>query len=215
VSLHPQRFSRPPHSTALPPLRSNVYEGLRVMPGCVRCLLTAILTAIAAQPNSAAAISRAARAEAPAQRGCRGPTLCGVVGLASPRLTPRVCGRGIRGDVRIRGMLARAAIVALCILQTIALIGCDRSQNVKYVNETNEQITVYRYGRAYPEMSQGVGPGQTRTNTILANGGDDAHVATVEATDGNGELIFCHAYKVGELRELAGVIRIKRGQNDC
>ena len=50
-ALRLQRFSRPPHSTALPPLRCNVYEGLRVMPRCVRRLLTAILTAIDACPG--------------------------------------------------------------------------------------------------------------------------------------------------------------------
>lgn len=105
-------------------------------------------------------------------------------------------------------------LVALCVFQ-IALTGCDRSQAVKYVNETNERITVYRYGRASPDLRQVLEPRQTGTNQILANGGDHDRVATVEATDDSGALIFCHVYKVGELRELSGVIRIRRGQNDC
>jgi hypothetical protein len=120
-------------------------------------------------------------------------------------------------DMRViqnSGMRPVRVLVGFGILLTV-LVGCDRSQDVKYVNETSERITVYRYGRAYPDLRQVLEAGQTGTNTILANGGDDDNVARVEAVDENGSLIFCHAYKVGELRKLAGVIRIKRGQNDC
>lgn len=93
-------------------------------------------------------------------------------------------------------------------------VGCDRSQDVKYVNDTGVEITVYRYGRANPDLRDSLSPGESVTNTILANGGENDHVATVEATDVSGAVVFCHSYTVGELRKLSGLIRIRR-QNDC
>jgi hypothetical protein len=51
-ALRLQRFSRPPHSTALPPLRANRTEHLRGMWVAAHRLLTAILTAVALKPRA-------------------------------------------------------------------------------------------------------------------------------------------------------------------
>ena len=102
----------------------------------------------------------------------------------------------------------------ICLLGTV-LVACDASLAVSYVNETRTQVTVYPYGLPYTAGKRVIAPGQRAGDTLLANGGDSAHMARVEAYDADGVLIFCHSYKVGELRGLSGVVRIRSGQDDC
>jgi len=103
----------------------------------------------------------------------------------------------------------------LSCLLGIVLVACDASLSVSYVNETAQQVTVYPYGLPYTAGKKVIGPGEKAGDTLLANGGDSAHMARVEAYDDAGVVIFCHSYKVGEVRSLSGVIRIRSGQNDC
>ena len=102
----------------------------------------------------------------------------------------------------------------VCLLGAV-LVGCDASLSVNYVNETAQVVTVYPYGRAYTAGKRVIAAGEKASDTLLANGGDETHMARVEAFDDDGVLIFCHSYKVGELRGLRGVVRIRSGQNDC
>ena len=95
----------------------------------------------------------------------------------------------------------------ICLLGT-ALVACDASLAVSYVNETPTQVTVYPYGLPYTAGKRVIAPGQRAGDTLLANGGDSAHMARVEAYDADGVLIFCHSYKVGELRGLSGVVPV-------
>jgi len=91
----------------------------------------------------------------------------------------------------------------------------DRSLSVTYLNETAQRVTVYPYGRNYEAGKKVIGPGEKATDGLLANGGDGAHVAQVEAFDDSGALVFCHSFTVGEMRGLSGIVRVKLGQNDC
>src|SRR5438094_813760 len=88
----------------------------------------------------------------------------------------------------------------------------DRSLSVTYLNETAQRVTVYPYGRNYEAGKRVIGPGEKATDSLLANGGDGAHMAQVEAFDDTGGLVFCHSFTVGELRGLGGVVRVKVGQ---
>jgi hypothetical protein len=91
----------------------------------------------------------------------------------------------------------------------------DPSARVTYFNASPQRVTVYPYGRTYEAGKRILGPGEKATDDLLASGGDQAHLARVEAFDDNGLLVFCHSYTVGEVRSLEGVVTVNLGQNDC
>jgi hypothetical protein len=94
-----------------------------------------------------------------------------------------------------------------------ACIG-DKSTAVTVVNDSAIEVSFYPYGRDYPDWKRTLAAGASFSTNWLV-GGDDSVVARVEAFDGAGGRVFCHAYTYGELKKLAGKVRIVADPASC
>ena len=77
-------------------------------------------------------------------------------------------------------------------------------------------MTVFPFGREYPAGNRVLEPGATYKDSLLI--GDErpeTWVATIEAVDAAGVLIFCHRYTNSELNELSDRVVVKKGEFKC
>jgi hypothetical protein len=103
----------------------------------------------------------------------------------------------------------------LSVVATSACLG-DQGIQVYFRNETGMGISVYPDGRQYPASRQLMAPGEQHKDALqVSSTKPDAFVARIEAVDATGTLIYCHRFTYGELERLAGVIRIRVGDNTC
>ncbi len=92
----------------------------------------------------------------------------------------------------------------------------DKSIAVTYRNETDRPVTVYPYGHSYPAGQRALGAGGTFKDNLLASDTQPkTHIASVEAFDESGNLIYCHSFNYGELKGNGGLIDIRPGENAC
>lgn len=92
----------------------------------------------------------------------------------------------------------------------------DLSHKIIYENATDGRIGVFPYGRGYPEMRLTLEPGATQKGDVLIRDEKpETWVATIEAVDDSGALIFCHRYTNGELKELSDRVIVKTGEFKC
>jgi hypothetical protein len=99
----------------------------------------------------------------------------------------------------------RALVVALSasvIVVTLALVslGCDPGHDVEYHNQTEERLSVYRFGRYDFTLE----PGQQATYGVLEFSGS----MTVEAKDDDGRVVYSSAFTWEQLRQMNWEIAI-------
>lgn len=112
----------------------------------------------------------------------------------------------------------KCGLIRVLILTAIALSGCfgDQSIAVEYRNDTGGSITVYPYGRDYPKVARTISPGgEEKSDLLVSDTQSSTHIARVEAVDAAGNLIYCHSFNYGELRQLGGKIEIRAGEVTC
>jgi hypothetical protein len=114
----------------------------------------------------------------------------------------------------VRATLLSAVLVAMA-LGSASCIG-DRSTAVTIVNDATIEVSVYPFGRDYPDWKRTLAGGQSfSTSWLIGDGTDDTFVARVEAYDVSGKRVFCHGYRFGELKKLGGKVRIVAGTGEC
>ena len=113
-------------------------------------------------------------------------------------------------------MRLRTTLLVAFLVAGLTAANCgDTSIAVTLSNETTAQLVIYPYGRAYPSSKYTVEAGGSVKTNLLARGGDRTEVASVEAVDSSGSLVFCHTYTLGDLQRSGGMIQVKQGQRDC
>jgi len=110
------------------------------------------------------------------------------------------------------------SLLVLGLLTMLLTLGClgDQSIAVVYRNDTGGNVTVYPYGRDYPKVALSVAAGgEEKSDLLVSDTQPKTHIARVEAVDAAGNLIYCHSFNYGELRQLGGKIQIRSGDNTC
>jgi hypothetical protein len=111
------------------------------------------------------------------------------------------------------GLLA-AILSASCWLAP-AIPG-DRSHDVTIANPSDASVILYDVGREHPDQSRTIAPHETKvTQWLVSADHSDSVTQKVEATDTNGNLIFCHRYTYNELTQLNWHVTLRPGQLEC
>lgn len=92
----------------------------------------------------------------------------------------------------------------------------DRSHDVTITNLADVPIILYDVGREHPDQSRMIAPHEARvTQWLVSEDHSDSITQKVEATDANGNLVFCHRYTYNELSRLNWQVALRPGQLDC
>jgi len=92
----------------------------------------------------------------------------------------------------------------------------DLSHKIIYENATDGPVSVFPYGRDYPDMKLVLQPGATQKGDLLIRDEKpDTWVATIEAVDQSGAFIFCRRYTNADLKETADRVIVKKGEFRC
>jgi hypothetical protein len=92
----------------------------------------------------------------------------------------------------------------------------DRSHDVTITNPSDVPVILYDVGREHPAQSRTIAAHETRvTQWLVSDDHSDSITQKVEATDTNGNLVFCHRYTYNELSRLNWQVSLRPGQLEC
>src|SRR5437867_7499489 len=94
--------------------------------------------------------------------------------------------------------MSRLVVLLFIVALSCACLPGDRSIQVTFVNEANAPITVFPFGRDYPDWQFTLAPADRVSKNLLAGEArPDTHVARVEGLTADRSMVFCHDYTYG------------------